>query len=175
MDWGQLGSFIRGTFQARMLEWVAISWSRASSWPRDWIRMSFSPRVSCVGRQILSHCTTWDDPADNSDAICQVIVLSFCIRLFLCKQLHYVDPGHPNCLPKYLSFIYPQSRRVDKSVALLYTWIVDTVIYLNCMSNCEMLFTAGKIHVATWITLIWCLKNSEKSKLLMNTVWNLAC
>ena len=83
--------------------------------------MLFSPCVSCVGRQILYHCTTWDDPEDNSDAIYQVIVLSFCIRLFLCKQLYYVDPGHPSCLPKYLSFIYPQSTRVDKSVALLYT------------------------------------------------------
>ena len=50
--------------------------------------------------QILYQCATWDDPEDNSDAIYQVIVLSFCMRLFLCKQLHYVDPGHPSCLPK---------------------------------------------------------------------------
>ena len=30
-------SSIRGIFQARALEWVAISFSRASSQPRDWI------------------------------------------------------------------------------------------------------------------------------------------
>ena len=29
------GSFIHGVFQARVLEWVAISFSRGSSWPRD--------------------------------------------------------------------------------------------------------------------------------------------
>ena len=29
------GYFVPGVFQARILEWVAISFSRASSWPRD--------------------------------------------------------------------------------------------------------------------------------------------
>ena len=33
-----LGSSIHGIFQARILEWVAISFSRASSGPRDWLR-----------------------------------------------------------------------------------------------------------------------------------------
>ena len=32
-----LGSSVRGIFQARILEWVAILFSRGSSWPRDWI------------------------------------------------------------------------------------------------------------------------------------------
>ena len=36
--------------QARMLEWVAISYSRGSAWPRDWTHISC---VSCMGRQIL--------------------------------------------------------------------------------------------------------------------------
>ena len=30
------GSSVHGIFQARILEWVAISFSRRSSWPRDW-------------------------------------------------------------------------------------------------------------------------------------------
>ena len=29
------GSFVQGILQARILEWVAISFSRGSSWPRD--------------------------------------------------------------------------------------------------------------------------------------------
>ena len=45
------GSFVHGTSQASILEWVAISLSRGSSLPRDRIH------VSCVGRQILYH---WD-------------------------------------------------------------------------------------------------------------------
>ena len=34
------GSSINGIFQARILEWVAIAFSRRSSQPRDWTRVS---------------------------------------------------------------------------------------------------------------------------------------
>ena len=34
MDWSLPGSSVHGIFQARILEWVAISWSRGSSQPR---------------------------------------------------------------------------------------------------------------------------------------------
>ena len=36
MDCSLPCSSIHGIFQARVLEWVAISFSRGSSWPRDW-------------------------------------------------------------------------------------------------------------------------------------------
>jgi len=36
MDYSPPGSFVHGTFHARILEWVAISYFRGSSWPRDW-------------------------------------------------------------------------------------------------------------------------------------------
>ena len=42
-----------GIFQA--MEWVAISYSRGSSWCRDQTCISC---ISCIGRQILYHCTT---------------------------------------------------------------------------------------------------------------------
>ena len=35
MDYNPPGSSVHGIFQARILEWVAISSSRGSSWPRD--------------------------------------------------------------------------------------------------------------------------------------------
>ena len=35
MDYSLPGSSVHGLFQARVLEWVAISFSRGSSWPRD--------------------------------------------------------------------------------------------------------------------------------------------
>ena len=41
--------------QARILDWVAISFSRGSSQPRDQTPVSY---ISCTGRQILYHCTT---------------------------------------------------------------------------------------------------------------------
>ena len=34
------GSSIHGIFQARVLEWIAISFSRGSYWPRDWTQVS---------------------------------------------------------------------------------------------------------------------------------------
>ena len=36
MDCSLPRSSIHGIFQARVLEWVAVSFSRGSSWPRDW-------------------------------------------------------------------------------------------------------------------------------------------
>ena len=46
------GSSIHGIFQARILEWVALFFSRGSPWPRDWTQVS---RI--VGRHLyhLSH------------------------------------------------------------------------------------------------------------------------
>ena len=43
---------VHGICQARILEWVANSFSRGSSQPRDWTH------VSCIGRQILYHSAT---------------------------------------------------------------------------------------------------------------------
>ena len=40
MDWSLPGSSVHGIFQARILEWVAISFSRRSSQPRDWTQVS---------------------------------------------------------------------------------------------------------------------------------------
>ena len=40
MDYSLSGSSIHGFFQARILEWVAISFSRRSSQPRDWTWVS---------------------------------------------------------------------------------------------------------------------------------------
>ena len=44
------GSSVCGIPQARMLEWVAIPFSRGSSWPRDWTCVSY---ISCIGRQVF--------------------------------------------------------------------------------------------------------------------------
>ena len=46
------GSSVHGIFQPRILEWVAISYFRVSSQPRDRTLVSF---LSCTGRQVLYH------------------------------------------------------------------------------------------------------------------------
>ena len=50
MDCSLPGSSVHGIFQARIVERIAISYSRGSAQPRDWIQVS---RVSCITRWIL--------------------------------------------------------------------------------------------------------------------------
>ena len=52
MNYSLPDSSVHGILQARILEWVAISFSRGSSQLRDWTHISC---VSCIGRQILYH------------------------------------------------------------------------------------------------------------------------
>ena len=52
MDCSPLGFSVHEISQARILGWVAISFSRVSSWPRD------RTHVSCIDRQILYHWAT---------------------------------------------------------------------------------------------------------------------
>ena len=52
VDCSPPGSSVHGIHQARTLEWVAISSSRGSSWPRDWTQ------VSCITGGFFYHRTT---------------------------------------------------------------------------------------------------------------------
>ena len=49
MDCSLPGSSVHGILQARILEWVAIPYSRGSSWPRDWTHVScIAGRLYCL-------------------------------------------------------------------------------------------------------------------------------
>ena len=61
MDCSLPGSSVPGISQARILEWVAISFSRVPSLPRD------ETCISCIGRWILYHCTTWSPSTSSSN------------------------------------------------------------------------------------------------------------
>ena len=50
MDCSPPGSSVHGIFQSRVLEWLAISFSRGSSRPRDW---------TLVSRIVGRHFTIW--------------------------------------------------------------------------------------------------------------------
>ena len=71
IDYSLLGFFVHGISQARILEWVAISFSRGSSWPRDQTHMgmcaahmlSHSAKWLCLVSQT---CPTLWDPTDCS-------------------------------------------------------------------------------------------------------------
>ena len=52
MDCSPPGSSVHGFLQARIPEWVAVPFSRASSQPKDWTLIFY---VSCIGRRVLYH------------------------------------------------------------------------------------------------------------------------
>jgi len=68
IDYSLPGSSVHGILQARILEWVAISFSRGSSWPRNWTRVSciagrfftdwamFSLKCFSIGTSVLFQC-----------------------------------------------------------------------------------------------------------------------
>ena len=57
MDRSPLGSSVHGILQARILEWVAILFSRGSSRPKDWTQ------VSRIGGRCFNLWATREDTA----------------------------------------------------------------------------------------------------------------
>ena len=60
MDCSPPGSSVHEIFQARILEWVAISFSRGSSQPRDWTQ------VSCTAGRFFTDRATREAQNNNS-------------------------------------------------------------------------------------------------------------
>ena len=54
MDGSLPGCSVHRILQARILEWVAIPFSRVFSWPREWTL------IFCINRRILYHWATWE-------------------------------------------------------------------------------------------------------------------
>ena len=52
MDYSPPGSSVHRILQARILEWVAIPFSRGSSWPKDWTQ------VSCIAGRFFTFLAT---------------------------------------------------------------------------------------------------------------------
>ena len=71
MDCSTPGSSVHGILQARVLEWVAISFSRGSSRPGDQTCVSCD---SCIGRQVLYQYTTGE-----------ACTVAFVLEIFTCS------------------------------------------------------------------------------------------
>ena len=62
-DCGLPGSCVHRILQARILEWVAISFSRGSSWPRNWML------VSCIAGRFFTNWTKKEAHKTNYTSI----------------------------------------------------------------------------------------------------------
>ena len=85
MDCSLPDSSDHGIFQARILERVAISYSKVSSQPRDWSYISY---ISCIGRWVLYHCVTRETHNLHTSHILEIISILFTIpntMSILCK------------------------------------------------------------------------------------------
>ena len=78
MDCSPPGSSVRGIFQTRILEWVAMPSSRGSSRSRDGTGVSC---VSCIGRRSLYHHATWE--------------ATFCMYVCVCIYMCVYTWHHP--------------------------------------------------------------------------------
>ena len=69
MDCSPPGSSVHGILQAKILEWVAISFSRRSSQPRDWTLVSCIAGRSFTSEPPVKPRAYWGPQIKNSDAI----------------------------------------------------------------------------------------------------------
>ena len=118
-DSSPAGSFVHGIFQPRILESVAISSSRGSSWLRD------QNHISCSGRQILYHWATlyswypksniiklykWSICSGNKERIGQCCYSACPVRWGCCSSLALCPCTRPS---EQVKFTVASSNEVD--------------------------------------------------------------
>ena len=104
MDYGMPGSSVHGILQARILEWVAIPFSRGSSWPWDWTR------VFCIAGRFFM---VWATREAHRMCLCvSVLVVQLCLTL--CNSTDCSPSGssvHGICQARILEWVaIPFSR-----------------------------------------------------------------
>ena len=101
-DCSPLDSSVHGILQAKILEWVAIRFSRVSSWPRD------QTQVSCIADRFFTIWATREPLntcihlANHKEQISQVNDFSVCISMERCKNLVSLISPWDICLCKGL-------------------------------------------------------------------------
>ena len=77
---------VHGILQARILECVAISYSKGSSWPKDWTH-AFC--IFWISRWIIYHWATWEAWLYTQCSIIEVIIYT---STFPCFQIFRLFP-----------------------------------------------------------------------------------
>ena len=122
MDCSLPGSSIHGIFQARILEWVAISFSRRSSPPRDW---TWGSRI--VGRRF----TVWATREVLGHSKCSINTCS--VPFFLCpipRRLHFSNKIKSKVT--FFSFLVTADSNLYHFPSWLFFtfYSIQTVLYL---------------------------------------------
>ena len=144
VDCSPLGSSVHGMSQARISEWDAVSFSRASSQPRD------RTCISCVfriGRRTLNHWATWE-------ASYVSILLWWCL-IFIPQTRHFFFFG---CTMKLGNLSYPFRDQNAESPAgeawNLNHWMAREVPRPILLHHCQVYLTLLYFSASLWANLI---------------------
>ena len=120
-QWPAPSSSVHGIFQARVLEWIAISFSRGSSQPRDQTQVS---------RIVDRHFTVWATREVHSNNL--LFNLFFVLSLFICViegkvghivvWLHYIFHSYPQDSTGMISVEHSQRANEELSKISVYFW-----------------------------------------------------
>ena len=132
------GFSARGISQARILEWVAIPFSRASSWPRDWTR------VSCIRSEFFT-IEPWGKPS-------LVLVVEYIFLIWLCVLL------------QHLIFWCKLNSRGEKWGGMNWDIGVETYILPWIDNYWDNYMRTCCIARGTLLSALWWLKREENPK-----------
>ena len=134
MDCSPSSSSVHGISQARILEWVAISFSRGSSQPRDWTQ------VSCIAGRFFTAWSTWE-AAFNTSLLLPKVESLFWLPWFLnCSPCF--DPGsHPRY---HITFSFPVS--LGSSWLWQFLRLILVLMILIVLRNTGQVFCNMPLH-----------------------------
>ena len=152
MDCSPPGTSIHGIFQARVLEWVAISFSRGCCWPRDQTRVS---RIA--GRHFIIWATREALDATLSginlffrNFVAYRNATEFCICLYCILQLYWIHWSSISLLVESLKFsLYKIKASANKnnftsSFPIQVTFISLSYMIVLARTSSTILDVSGK-------------------------------
>ena len=121
------GSSIYGILQARILEWIAVPLSRASSWPRDWTQ------VSCIAGRFFTIWAT-GKILTNLDSILKSRDNTLPTKVSVVKAMAF-----PAVMYRYASWTIKKAERQRIDAFELWCWRLLRVPWTARRSNQSIL------------------------------------
>ena len=148
MDCSPPGFFVHGIFQGRILAWVASSYSRGSSQPKNWTGVSC---ISCIGRWIIWHWASWEAQS-----------------LYINKRKNWesflpVSPWnqiHSLIYPcnTYLNLIVQCAGDINVSKTKQNSYLRKIIRQIReiCSSKNDIIYVQGQLCLGLWWKNPWC-------------------
>ena len=143
MDWSPPGSSVREIFQARILEWVAIPFSRGSFQPRD------QTLVSCIGGRFFTDWSTRE--AQISCSIPGLEPLGVWSLSVLSNSLW--KPTYPHCALDYDSRGYGYRSQAQKFHLLLLSLVWLFYDPMDCSPPVSAVHEIFQSRILGWVAI----------------------